>query len=70
MRELLAREVAEATTALPPYERVKSFALVPEPFTVENGLLTPTLKLRRAQIAERYGDALGRIYAAKEMTPR
>lgn len=70
VQELFARELAEATVALPPYERVKSFVLVPEPFTVENGLLTPTLKLRRTEIAKRYGDALERMYAAKEMTPR
>ncbi len=70
VRELFARELAEATAALPSYERVKSFALVPEPFTVENGLLTPTLKLRRAQIAEKYADALGALYADDERTPR
>jgi long-chain acyl-CoA synthetase len=70
VRELFARELAEATAALPSYEQIKSFALVPEPFTVENGLLTPTLKLRRAQIAERYADALDALYAARERTPR
>ncbi len=43
-------------------ERVRRIVLAPEPFTVENGMMTPTLKIRRHKIREKYGDALKRLY--------
>jgi long-chain acyl-CoA synthetase len=33
-----------------------------EPWTVDNGLLTPTLKVKRAQVASRFTHTLARIY--------
>ncbi|KAL9086645.1 MAG: hypothetical protein Q9159_004054 [Coniocarpon cinnabarinum] len=44
------------------YERVKSMALVHEPFTVENGLLTPTLKLKRPQTAKTFRKDIDQLY--------
>jgi long-chain acyl-CoA synthetase len=43
---------------LAPYEAIKRFALVTEPFSQENGLLTPTLKVKRKAVAERYRDVI------------
>jgi long-chain acyl-CoA synthetase len=37
-------------------------ALAAEPWTIENGLLTPTLKLRRGQVLERYKTEVARLY--------
>jgi long-chain acyl-CoA synthetase len=37
--------------------------VVPEPFTVENGMMTPTLKLRRHLIVKSYADAIEGLYA-------
>lgn len=48
------REVDAVNKTLAPYEAVKRFALVTEGFTQENGLLTPTLKVKRKAVAERY----------------
>jgi len=48
---------------LAPYERIKAFALLPENFTLENDLLTPTLKPKRKNIAERYRDEIESMYA-------
>ena len=44
------------------YEKIKRFTLLPEPFKVETGELTNTLKLRRKVILERYGDLIDRMY--------
>ena len=43
-------------------ERVRRFALAPEPFTVENEMMTPTLKIRRHMIQARHGAALDALY--------
>lgn len=45
------------------HERVRAFHLVAEPFTEENGLMTPTMKLRRRAIAERYAAEIDALYA-------
>ncbi|MCS7000548.1 MAG: long-chain fatty acid--CoA ligase [Bacteroidota bacterium] len=63
VHEIIQRELEHAQRELAKYERVRRFALLEEPFTVENGLLTPTLKPRRKQISERYAPVIERLYA-------
>jgi len=56
-------EVVERVNAtLSPVERVRRFHIAPEPFTIASGELTPTLKLRRHVIGEKYGQALEALY--------
>ncbi len=55
--------VREANKGLAPFEQIKKFAWLPEPLTPENGLLTPTLKLKRRVVDERYRDVIERLYA-------
>ena len=43
-------------------EKVKKFQLIKEEFTIENGMLTPTLKLKRKKILERYKEDLEKLY--------
>jgi long-chain acyl-CoA synthetase len=43
-------------------ERIGVFQLLPEPFSVENGLLTQTLKVKRNVVAERYGEAIAGLF--------
>ena len=43
-------------------EKVKKFKLVKEEFTIENGMLTPTLKLKRKKILEKYKKDLEKLY--------
>ncbi len=43
-------------------EQVKRFELLPHEWTIDSGELTPTLKLKRKVIMEKYKDVLGRIY--------
>ncbi|XP_042054102.1 long chain acyl-CoA synthetase 6, peroxisomal-like isoform X1 [Salvia splendens] len=44
------------------FEFVKAITLVPEPFTLENGLLTPTFKVKRPQAKEYFAQAIARMY--------
>lgn len=44
------------------YEKIKRFALLPHPFTLESGELTNTLKIRRKVILERYADIIDGLY--------
>ena len=46
------------------YEQIKRFVLLPRPFTMENGELTNTLKIRRAVINKRYAVLIDALYAA------
>jgi long-chain acyl-CoA synthetase len=62
VRNLITREIEEATGHLAEHEKVTRFTLIPEPFAVENDLLTPTLKIRRPKIALRYGDEIAAMY--------
>jgi long-chain acyl-CoA synthetase len=65
IRSLLAGEIERATSGCAPYEKVRAFVLLSEGFTVENDLLTPTLKLRRGRIEERYRAEIASIYSGE-----
>ncbi|OFW20451.1 MAG: hypothetical protein A3H27_14095 [Acidobacteria bacterium RIFCSPLOWO2_02_FULL_59_13] len=63
----VSREKVEATletfnAPLPHYKRIRGFYLHPEPFSVENGLLTANGKLRREAIAERLQEQIEEMY--------
>lgn len=45
-----------------PYEKVKRYTLLPEPFTMEGGELTNTLKVKRKFVAEKYKDIIDKMY--------
>lgn len=66
VQRLFQNEVKRLMEALPDYEKVKRFALIDEPFSVEAGLMTPTLKLKRKQIEERYRDQIEALYAGPQ----
>ncbi|KAK8488581.1 hypothetical protein V6N11_037859 [Hibiscus sabdariffa] len=54
------------------FEFAKAVTLVPEPFTLENGLLTPTFKIKRPQAKEYFAKAISSMYAElsiSEATP-
>lgn len=58
-RDAIERHNAE----LARYEQVRTFTLLPREFTVEGGEITPTLKVRRKKVAEKYGDLIDAMYA-------
>ncbi|MCM2279672.1 MAG: long-chain fatty acid--CoA ligase [Oligoflexia bacterium] len=59
---LIERIVTELNQRLPQFETIKRFIILPNEFTVENGELTPSLKVRRKVIAERYRDQIDSMY--------
>jgi long-chain acyl-CoA synthetase len=48
----------------PGYAKIRRLILTCEPWTVDNGLLTPTLKVKRSRVLERFADAIGELYRA------
>ncbi|HYC03196.1 MAG TPA: long-chain fatty acid--CoA ligase [Azospirillaceae bacterium] len=57
-RKLISAAVDRANTTLAGVERIRKFALVPESFSIENGLMTPTLKIRRPLVQAHYKDRI------------
>ncbi|WP_435077636.1 AMP-dependent synthetase/ligase [Halococcus sp. AFM35] len=55
--------VEEVNQSFESHERIKTFALVPEEFTEDNDLLTPTMKKKRRNIREHYDEAIDALYA-------
>ncbi len=56
------QRIAEQLRGFHAYAQVRRAALDLEPWTVENGLITPTLKLRRSRVMERYHEAVEKLY--------
>lgn len=63
VREAIAEEIDRVNEAVESHERIRDFRLVPEEFTEENDLLTPTMKKKRRNIIDRYADPVEAIYA-------
>jgi long-chain acyl-CoA synthetase len=61
-RRAISEAVERMNAGLSVIERVRRFTLTAEPFTVENELMTPTMKIRRHLIREKYGQALEALY--------
>jgi len=59
--------MAEVNRELPHYKRVRAYHIHPEPFTVENGMLTVNGKLKREVIASRLREQVERLYANQEV---
>lgn len=61
--DLFARQIEETTRSLAQFEKVKRFALLEHDLTIEGGELTPTLKIKRRVIDERYRDVIEQLYS-------
>ncbi|HSA59816.1 MAG TPA: AMP-dependent synthetase/ligase [bacterium] len=62
VHRLIRRAVEETNKRLASYETIKKFAILDQDFSQEGGELTPTLKLKRKKVVEKYGDVLDRLY--------
>ena len=56
--------VDAANSELARYEQVREFRLLPESLTIEAGILTPTLKVKRRVVDERFADLIDDIYSS------
>ncbi len=63
VQSLFATAIEQVNQALAPPERVRRFALLPEPFSAAARELTPTLKVRRAAVAQRWAAQIEALYA-------
>jgi long-chain acyl-CoA synthetase len=64
--KLVRRDVNELTAALADYERVRRVRLLPDEFSIDGGELTPTLKVKRRVIDEKYGGLIEEIYGGAD----
>lgn len=58
----IEKDINSVQKNLAAYEKVRRFALLEEPFSVENNQLTPTLKVKRKIVEERYKDVIEKMY--------
>ena len=63
VEEILRIRIAAQMKEFPGYAQVRRVAATLEPWTVENGLLTPTMKLKRAKVMERFNAEIDGMYA-------
>lgn len=54
--------VEQANSGMPHWTTIKRFILIPDEVSVENGLLTPTLKIKRSAVREKYNDVISGMY--------
>ena len=63
--ERLREGLERAKARLSPIEQVRRFIIAAEGFTTENGMMTPSLKIRRHEIRKLYGERLEALYGRK-----
>ncbi len=62
IRELIQQEVDKANKTLSPWEQVKKFVLLEEPLNIESGELTPTMKVKRPVVKEKFNEEIESMY--------
>jgi len=65
LQKAIGAAVTRANAGLPLAERVRRFIIAREAFTIQNGQMTPTLKIKRHAIRQTYGEALSSLYEGK-----
>ena len=63
VRRLLHAHIEQAQVSIANYEMIKRFTILAEPFSMENGELTPTLKIKRNVVYKHYAQAISDMYA-------
>jgi long-chain acyl-CoA synthetase len=63
VRALMIREAAAHTADLAKYEQIQRVAVLPRDLTIEDGELSPTLKVKRRVVEQRYADLIAQAYA-------
>ena len=66
LKESLASTLGAVNAAKPNYRRVSTIVVTKEPWTVDNGLLTPTLKVKRGKIDQRFKEQYMQWHEAKD----
>jgi long-chain acyl-CoA synthetase len=66
LRALFQKEIDAYNEDKPHHEQIRAFALLPVDLTVEDGSITPTLKVKRRILESRYHDLIDKMYQAAE----
>ena len=69
VRAALERAVARTNEAVSRAESIRTFEVLPTDFTVANGLLTPSLKVRRAEAEKRFAAEIDALYTRTPLVP-
>jgi long-chain acyl-CoA synthetase len=62
IEKILLKRITVQIREFPGYAKIRRVALALEPWTVENGMLTPTLKLKRTKVLDHYQAAVSKLY--------
>lgn len=62
VHEIIMRRIEQLQEELSEYEKIREFLLLPEPFSIENNMLTSTLKTRRKIIVKEYSEQIDKMY--------
>ena len=62
VHRLMTTHIEQALSGVAQYEKVKRFVLLTEPFSIEKGELTTTLKIRRKVVNEHYAAEIAGMY--------
>ncbi|MRR17427.1 MAG: hypothetical protein EG826_13320, partial [Deltaproteobacteria bacterium] len=63
-KKFLEKEIVDQLkTTYGSYEIPRKFIFIPEPFSLENGMLTQTMKLKRSKVFEKYQKEINALYA-------
>lgn len=65
VHEFVLQRIAGQLRPFPGYAQVRRVALTLEPWTIENGMLTPTMKLKRALVMEKFNAEIDRMYVGR-----
>ena len=62
IKQHLVERINGHLRSFPGYAKIHNIGIIPEPWDIDNGLMTPTMKLRRARIVQRYSELLEELY--------
>lgn len=62
LEKILLEKITHQTSEFPGYAKIRRVAVIHESWNIENGLLTPTLKLKRAKVLEKYKAEIDKLY--------
>ena len=63
---LIETDVSEVNKQLPSFETIKKFYVVPEEFTVDNGFITPSLKVKKKSVMKAYQEEIDKMYQSRQ----
>jgi long-chain acyl-CoA synthetase len=62
IRDLIRKDIDEVNNNLASFETIKDFVIAPEPFSIESGELTPSLKIKRKVVMEKFKQEIEKLY--------